>query len=78
MHIGRFILTRICENSGVFVDFEPKPLTHGDWNGTGCHINYSTKKMREEGGLAHIHPAIEKLGKFHGEHIEVYGLGNEL
>jgi len=77
MHIGRFILTRICENNGVFVDFEPKPLAHGDWNGTGCHTNFSTKKMRDAGGLAHILPAIERLAHAHLEHIDIYGQGNE-
>ena len=77
MQIGRFLLTRICEENGVFVDFEPKPITHGDWNGTGCHINFSSKAMRSEGGLDVIYKAIDKLSKVHKEHIEVYGLGNE-
>merc|ERR1712213_94270 len=33
--------------------------------------------MREEGGFAVIKEAIEKLGKKHEEHIQVYGEGNE-
>jgi glutamine synthetase len=42
------------------------------------HTNVSTKKMREEGGLAEIKKAIYKLGAKHAEHIAVYGEGNEL
>ncbi len=33
--------------------------------------------MREDGGMKHILAAIEKLGKVHSEHIEIYGFGNE-
>ena len=42
------------------------------------HTNFSTKKMREEGGLEDIKQAIYKLGAKHAEHIAVYGEGNEL
>ncbi|CAI5502860.1 unnamed protein product [Closterium sp. Naga37s-1] len=52
-------------------------LLEGDWNGAGCHTNYSTKAMREEGGYDVILKAIEKLGLRHKDHIAAYGEGNE-
>merc|ERR1719361_1391401 len=69
-------MIRVCEEQGVNVSFDPKPIP-GDWNGAGCHTNYSTEKMRQDGGYKVIIDAIEKLGKKHMEHIKVYGTGNE-
>lgn len=74
--IARFIMQRVCEDFGVLVSFDPKPIP-GDWNGSGCHMNYSTRAMREEGGYAVMLEAIEKLRPKHAEHIAVYGAGNE-
>jgi glutamine synthetase len=52
-------------------------LKQGDWNGAGCHANYSSKSMRAEGGYELIKEAIEKLGLRHKEHMAHYGTGNE-
>jgi len=75
--MARYLLRKVAEKHGVDVSFEPKPIP-GDWNGSGCHTNFSTKAMREEGGYEHIIAAIKRLEPKHKEHIEVYGENNHL
>ncbi|XP_075885395.1 glutamine synthetase isoform X3 [Nelusetta ayraudi] len=69
--MARFILHRVCEDFGLIASFDPKPIP-GNWNGAGCHTNFSTKEMREDGGLKRIEEAIERLAKRHRYHIRAY------
>ena len=74
--LSRYLLFRTAESYGVQVTLHPKPVK-GDWNGSGMHTNFSTTKIREEGGEAYISELMGKFEKAHEEHIAVYGSSNE-
>jgi len=74
--LTRYLLFRTAEKYGVGVELHPKPVK-GDWNGSGMHTNFSTTKIREEGGEAYISELMGKFEKAHEEHIAVYGSSNE-
>jgi len=74
--VARWLMERICEKHGLSVSLDPKPI-EGDWNGAGCHTNFSTKYTRGHGGDEFIFKACMDLDKVHEEHMVEYGEGNE-
>lgn len=69
--LARYILNRITEEYNCRIEYHPKPMEN--WNGSGAHTNFSTKQMREVGGITKIIEACEKLKLKHAEHLEVCG-----
>lgn len=74
--VSRYILYKLSESYGYDIDIHPKPVT-GDWNGSGCHTNFSNKHMRDDGEQDYFVDVLESLKNRHFQHICEYGEENE-
>ncbi len=74
--IARYLLDRLTEQYGWYIDYHPKPIK-GDWNGSGMHANFSNTTLRTCGSEETYNTICEAFRPFAKEHIEAYGAHNE-
>lgn len=75
MIIARYLLETVAEKYDYVVSFKPK--FQSNISGSGCHINFSTKNSRAEGGYNYIEEYIQNLSKKHTKLMKFYGKDNE-
>jgi glutamine synthetase len=74
----RYFLFKIAEKYGYHIDLHPKPITHGEWNGSGLHTNFSTDMMRFDGNEEYFMSLFNAFESRHEDHIKAYGSNNHL
>ncbi|RED91733.1 glutamine synthetase beta-grasp domain-containing protein [Marinoscillum furvescens] len=75
--IGRYLMERLSEKYGLYIEYHPKPLGELDWNGSGMHANFSNSYIRTAGSQEKIEKVCEAFRSVVDEHIAVYGADND-
>ncbi len=74
--IARYLLDRLTESYGYYIEYHPKPVK-GDWNGSGMHANFSNSTLRTCGDKAIYEKICEAFRPVAADHIAVYGEFND-
>ena len=73
--MARYLLQRCAEDFNLIVSIEPKLFE--DWNGSGCHTNFSTEIMRNgTQGMKYIEDMMSRFEAKHNLHMSLYGEDN--
>lgn len=71
--MARYILERCAELFGLDINYEPKSYDNPYYS-SGGHMNFSTVKTREEGGLEYMKTVLMRLLETsHEEVMPLYG-----
>jgi len=76
--VARYLLDRLTEKYGYYIEYHPKPLGKDmDWNGSGMHANFSNNTLRKCGDQKVYEAICESFRPVVKEHIKVYGEFND-